>query len=84
MGIYANIEILYSKIRVKFSNVEEAMDDLQWRTTPFTDTEKARLKKFLEQKFAEQKDYPYFKHEGFSKWALIWWKIKENDMFKSR
>jgi SAM-dependent methyltransferase len=82
MGIQANLEILNSKIRVKFSSVAEAMDDLQWRTTPFSDTEKEKMKKYLEIKFAEQKDSPVFRHEGFSKWALIWWKTEENRQFE--
>jgi SAM-dependent methyltransferase len=83
MGINANLEILNSRIRVKFSSIEEAMDDLQWRTTPFTDAEKEKLKKYLEGKFAEQKDAPLFRHEGFSKWALIWWKVPENGEIKA-
>jgi hypothetical protein len=84
MGINANLEILNSRIRVKFSSIEEAMDDLQWRTTPLTDAEKEKLKKYLEGKFAEQKDAPLFRHEGFSKWALIWWKTEENNQFNAR
>jgi len=77
MGINANVEILYSKLKVQFPSVEEAMDDLQWRTDPFTPDEKARLREFLESKFAEQKGSPVFTHEGKSQWALIWWR-KEN------
>jgi SAM-dependent methyltransferase len=74
MGIQANVEILNSLIKVKFSNVKTAVEDLQWRTDPFTPQEKSRLIEFLKQKFAEQKDSPVFTHEGYSKWALIWWK----------
>jgi predicted TPR repeat methyltransferase len=84
MGINANLEILYSKIRVKFSSIEEAIDDLQWRTTPFTANEKGEMKKYLEKRFSEQKDPPVFKHEGYSKWALIWWKTEENNQFKNQ
>jgi len=83
MGIQANVEILNSRIKVKFSTVEEAMDDLQWRTGTFTDAEKVELRNYLEQKFAEQKDSPVFRHEGFSKWVLIWWKVKENNILKT-
>jgi hypothetical protein len=82
MGIQANLEVLSSKIKVKFSGIEEAMDDLQWRTTPFTDVEKEKLQKYLEKRFTEQKDSPVFRHEGYSKWALIWWKTEENGQFK--
>ena len=83
MGIQANIEILNSKIRVKFSSIEEAMDDLQWRTLPFTDTEKEKMRKFLEEKYAGKNDSPLIRHEGFSKWALIWWKVPESGQLKA-
>jgi predicted TPR repeat methyltransferase len=72
MGIDANVEILYSKIRVWFSSVEEAIDTLQWRTDPFTTVEKIKLREFLEKKFAEQGS-KIIVHEGKSQWALIWW-----------
>jgi SAM-dependent methyltransferase len=74
MGVLANVEVLRSKIKVQFSSIEEAIDSLQWRTDPFTPQEKSRLKEFLEKKFAEQKNAPVFTHEGYSLWALIWWR----------
>jgi len=77
MGIHANIEILYSKIKTRFSSIEETIEDLQWRTDPFTPEEKVKLRKFLEMKFTEQKDSSVFTHEGKSQWALIWWR-KDN------
>ena len=80
MGIQANIEILYSRIRVYFPTVEEAIADLQWRTTTFTEMEIMKLTKYLDKKFAEQNDALI--HEGKSKWALIWWNIKDNELFK--
>ncbi|MBN1191974.1 MAG: class I SAM-dependent methyltransferase [Dehalococcoidales bacterium] len=78
MGIIANVEILYSRIKVQFSGIQDAIDRLQWRTEPFTTDEKSRLVKFLEKKFDEQKGSTVFIHEGFSRWALIWWKTVEN------
>ena len=77
MGIRANVEVLYSEVKVQFLSVEEAMEDIEWRTDPFTLDEKAKLREFLERKFAEQKDAPVLTHEGKSQWALIWWR-KEN------
>ncbi len=73
MGITADVEILHSRVRTVFENIEEAMENLQWRTDPFTPPEKSKLRKFLEKKFAEQKGGA-FKHEGNSVWALISWK----------
>ncbi len=74
MGVHANVEILYSKVRVQFPSVGEAMEDLQWRTDPFTSDEKIKLREFLEKKFKEQKDPSVLVHEGKSQWALIWWR----------
>jgi hypothetical protein len=77
MGITANIEILYSRVRTRFESVEDAMEDIQWRTDPFVPEEKIKLKEFLEKKFTAQKGKNALIHEGRSVWALIWWK-KEN------
>jgi hypothetical protein len=74
MGIMANVEILRSKVKVQFPNIEEAIKDLQWRTEPFTPDEKVELQQFLVRKFESQKNSAVFIHEGFSEWALIWWK----------
>jgi predicted TPR repeat methyltransferase len=77
MGVMANVEILKSKVTQQFSNIEEAIDNLQWRTDTFTDEEKHKLTGFLQQKFAEQPGAPAFTHRGYSKWALIWWKTEQ-------
>lgn len=82
MGIQANLEVLYSRVRVFFPTVEEAVADLQWRTAPFSDAEKTRLIEYLEPKFAEQNGS--LTHEGKSKWALIWWNVKDNDLFQDK
>jgi SAM-dependent methyltransferase len=74
MGIHANVEILYSKVKMEFSSVKDAIDDLQWRTDPFTPDEKVKLEEYLERIFAEQKAEPIFTHVGKSQWALIWWR----------
>jgi hypothetical protein len=77
MGISANVEILRSKIKVQFPSVKAAIEDLQWRTDPFTPEEKTELTDYLKKKFAEKKDSPVFTREGYSKWALIWWKKED-------
>ena len=77
MGIMANVEILYSKVKVQFPSIEETIKDLQWRTAPFTPSEIIKLKEFLKKKFAEQKNSQVFTHEGYSIWALIWWRKQE-------
>lgn len=77
MGITANVEILRSKVSSRYSSIEDAIESLQWRTEPFTPEEKIRLVEFLEKKFASQKGSPVFTHEGYSSWALIWWKTED-------
>jgi predicted TPR repeat methyltransferase len=77
MGINANVEILYSKVKVQFPSIDEAIRDLQWRTDPFTQAEITKLRAFLEKMITRQKDEAGFTHEGKSQWALIWWR-KEN------
>jgi hypothetical protein len=73
MGVQANLEILNSRIKVQFPSIEQAIEDLQWRTDPFTTEEKTRLTEFLKTRFAERTNSSIFSHEGFSRWALIWW-----------
>jgi predicted TPR repeat methyltransferase len=72
MGIQANVEILYSRVRMQFASIAEAINDLQWRTDPFTAEEEKKLTEYLKNKFAEQCDSAVFTHEGKSQWALIW------------
>jgi ubiquinone/menaquinone biosynthesis C-methylase UbiE len=77
MGINANVEVLYSRVKVQFSSIEEVIRHLEWRTTPFTSAEKVKLREFLKKSFTEEDGKPIFSHEGKSQWALIWWR-KEN------
>ena len=43
MGIEANVEVLHSKVKVQFASIEEAIDQVQWRTEPFTEPETVKL-----------------------------------------
>ncbi len=73
MGIHADVEILYSKVKVTFSNIEDAINSLQWRTDPFTSGELDAIRAYLGPKFAAAEGSVYT-HEGYSRWALISWK----------
>jgi predicted TPR repeat methyltransferase len=81
MGIQANLEIIYSRVRVHFPTVEETIDDLQWRTAPFTSEERLKLFAFLNKKVNPRDGS--LTHDGKSKWALIWWDVQDNNLFKS-
>jgi SAM-dependent methyltransferase len=73
-GVKANCEILYSKVKVQFPTIEEAIADMQWRTDPFTPDEQKKVRSYLTEIFAGQKDAATLTHEGKSQWALIWWR----------
>ncbi len=77
MGIMANVELLRSKIKVQFPGIEEAIKDMEWRTEPFNPVEIAKMREYLGKKFAEQKNSSVFTHEGYSVWALVWWRKPE-------
>jgi hypothetical protein len=68
-----NVEILCSRVDVEFQNDEAAVENLQWRTEPFSSEELTKLKDFLNKKIAEHQNFSAITHEGYSKWALIWW-----------
>lgn len=73
MGIHADVEIIYSRVRVRFTSIEDVVSSLQWRTDPFTPEELDALRAYLEPEFAAAPD-SVLTHEGFSRWALISWK----------
>jgi predicted TPR repeat methyltransferase len=81
MGVNANVEILFSKVKVQFPGIDEAVADLQWRTDTFTPEEKAKVQQYLKQNLVWDKATSSFTHEGKSQWALIWWR-QENRMEK--
>jgi hypothetical protein len=74
MGITANVEILSSIVRSRYSDINQVIEQLQQRTDPFTEDEKSRAREFLQEKFAGQSGAGGYVCEGASKWALIWWK----------
>jgi SAM-dependent methyltransferase len=79
MGVNANVEVLFSKVKVQFHSIDEAVADLQWRTDTFTPDEKIKVQHSLVQNLAWDKATSSFIHEGKSQWALIWWR-RENRM----
>lgn len=74
MGINANAEVLFSKVKVQFPSIDEAIADLQWRTDTFTPEEKTGVRQSLEENLTWDKASSTFTHEGKSQWALVWWR----------
>jgi len=79
MSVNANVEVLFSKVKVQFPSIDEAVADLQWRTDTFTPDEKIRVQQCLVKNLVWNKAASSFTHEGKSQWALIWWR-QENRM----
>jgi SAM-dependent methyltransferase len=77
MGVNANVEVLFSKVKVQFPSIDEAVADLQWRTDTFTPEEKIKVQASLVKNLIWDKATSSFTHEGKSQWALIWWR-REN------
>jgi len=74
MGVTADIEILSSTVRSRYSDIDQVIEQLQQRMEPFTENERPR-QGFLKKKFAGRSsgrsglEGHFF--EGTSKWALI-------------
>ena len=71
MGLQANVEILDSKVVVEYQTVEEAVQNIESRTSSFNDDERQKLRDYLKPFFTKSQP---FLHEGRSRWALIWWR----------
>ncbi|MGI5939321.1 MAG: class I SAM-dependent methyltransferase [Thermoleophilia bacterium] len=72
MGIKANLELLESEKMLTFASVEDAIEQMSWRTYPFSDEEHLKLREFLGDTFVTQTGPPFVQQSG-SIWALIWW-----------
>ena len=83
MGIQANVEIIHSRLKTKITNIEKTIDDIQWRTAPFTPEEKAKAAKYLSSNLTGE-DNSGYTHEGYSKWALVWWRKEDTDKGKEK
>jgi len=77
MGVLANIEIIRSKVVVEFPDIQAAIDDLQWRTETFSSAELIKIGEYLGNMTIHRNGTSKISHKGYSKWALIWWRKKD-------
>jgi SAM-dependent methyltransferase len=73
MGIQGNMEIMRSRIKVRYSNLNEAEEQLKLRLAPLTASEMESLHCYLVDKYNKSKVCTDLIHEGYSEFALIWW-----------
>jgi len=83
MGIQANAEPLKSDTRNFYSNMEEALDRIEWKVGEMNEDEKLLVKKHLSRVLIKDPDGGFSYPQKSSKWILIWWgKIKLNPHIK--
>lgn len=78
MGIEAQVEPLKSNTLNFYSNLEEALERIEWRIGELNEEEKVVVKKYLTDKLTKNPDGSFSYARNNSKWVLIWWK-KQND-----
>lgn len=77
MGIKANAEPLESDTRNFYSNMEEALDRIEWRVGEMNEDEKVLVKKHLSKVMVKEADGGFSYSQSNSKWILVSWeKIK--------
>lgn len=73
MGIHAHSEPLKSNTRNYYSNMEEALDRIQWRVGELSEEEKLIVEEHLSKVLTENPDGSFSYSRTSSKWILIWW-----------
>ncbi len=73
MGIQANLEPLKSNTRNFYSNMEEALDRIEWRVGELNGDERNLVKEYLLRVLTKEPDGNLSYSRANSKWILIWW-----------
>ncbi len=73
MGILANAVPLESDTRNFYSNMEEALDRIEWRVGEMNEDEKVLVKKHLSKVMVKEPDGGFSYSQSNSKWILVSW-----------
>jgi ubiquinone/menaquinone biosynthesis C-methylase UbiE len=73
MRIIAHVEPLKSNTRNYYSDLEEALDRIQWRVGELNEEEKFMVKEYLSKVLTKNPDGTFSFLRNSSKWILIWW-----------
>ena len=75
MGIYANIERFDLNNYREYSSIDEAMDNGKFRLDLYSDSEKEKLRDYLERILTfDENSKKYYNVKDKADWILIWWK----------
>lgn len=73
MEIQAHVEPLKSNTLNFYSNLDEALDRIQWRIGELNEEEKILVKEYLAENLSKNTDGSFSYARTNSKWVLIWW-----------
>lgn len=78
LGIYANVEMLKSKKRPVYLDLDDAMERCKWKlgwgTGEFSEETELKLKNFLKGNLVENVDGTLDYPTNKPNWVLLWWK----------
>lgn len=74
MGIHAHAEPLKSNTLNFYSNLDDALERIQWRIGELNEEEKIQVKDYLNKTLTKNRDGTFSYSRTNSKWVLIWWK----------
>lgn len=73
LGIDAHSEPMESNTRNFYSNLDEALERIEWRVGELNDEEKLIVKEHLTKVLTQNPDGNFSYTRSSSKWILIWW-----------
>ena len=79
IGIHAHGEPLKSNTLNFYSNLDEALDKIEWRIGDLNEKEKVQVKEYIAKTLTKNTDASFTYSRANSKWVLIWWNKQEND-----
>lgn len=81
MGIYANVEMLESKTRPIYCDLDDAMERCMWKlgwgTTNLNEEKETKLKNFLKENLVKNEDGTLDYPTNNTNWVLLWWKKED-------
>lgn len=73
LGIKAHWEQMKSNTRNFYSNLDEALERIEWRVGDLNEEEKLKVKEHLSKVLTKNSDGSFSFLRNSSKWILIWW-----------
>jgi hypothetical protein len=84
LGILANIVFVSEKKSDGWANREEALEAQKWMFEDLTLREEERIRRFLDDHLVRTEGIWRLPYEGESKWAIMWWEKKKEQIRTGR